>query len=244
MDYLERAQYWSQKIAEFKKTSSASVNKILAEDRRRVEILTQLKEVGWCYVKELESDLKFAILRVEDSNQEEGEFPLKINFPAKFPIEPFKIETHCELELAKSARIRDAYQAYVLKIDQFRPVRQIFEGLETRTRVIEAPLPDLAIWTPSRVIAIAPGICLEITIDPNTFEGVPKFIFLGPENKIKPLMRKITDDIEDYDAEESLADNLEKILGTYNCLEKICTYVPISSSFFLLFRNQFAFTRR
>ena len=217
MDYLERAKFWSQEIEEFKKTSSASVNKILAEDRRRVEIVTQLKELGWTYVKELDSDLKYAILRVEDSNQEEGEFPLKINFPDKFPIEPFKVETLCELELLKSARIRDVYHAYVQKIDQFRPVRQIFEGLESRTRVIEAPFPDQAIWTPMRVIAIAPGICLEITIDPDSFEGVPKFLFFGPDDKIKPLMRKITDDIDDYDSEESLADNLEKILGTdYN----------------------------
>ena len=78
---------------------------------------------------------------------------------------------------------------YVQKVEQYRPIRQVLLGLESRTRVVEAPTEEQALWDPKRIIAIAPGICLEITLDPNDSEAVPKFLFLGPENKIIHLIK-------------------------------------------------------
>ena len=85
-------------------------------------------------------------------------------------------------------------------------------GLESRTRVIEAPTPNQALWDPKRIIAIAPGVCLEITLDPNDSEAIPKFLFLGPENKIIPLIKSMSDNVHKYDSERPLAENLERIL--------------------------------
>ena len=110
-------------------------------------------------------------------------------------------------------RIRDIHQAYVEKVQQYIPIREFFQDLESRARVIEAPQAEQALWQVDRIVAIAPGVCLEIKFDPNDPFGTPCFLLLGANDKIKPLKLSLSENIDKYDAECSLADNIQSILN-------------------------------
>ena len=42
---------------------------------------------------------------------------------------------------------------------------------------------------------------------------MPKFLLLGANDKIKPLKLALAENIDEYDSESSLADNIERILN-------------------------------
>jgi E3 ubiquitin-protein ligase FANCL len=102
----------------------------------------------------------------------------------------------------------------VEKVEQFRPIRHSLAGLEARTRVLEPPPPDQAQWEPRRMVALAPGVCLEVILNPLDPEAVPKIIILGPDRKINLLITALASNIHRYNSEVNLVDNLEKLLDT------------------------------
>ena len=108
-----------------------------------------------------------------------------------------------------SSKICDVYKEYVDKTNQFKPIRQALLELGNRTRVLE---PSTSLWDPKVIVAFAPGVCIEINLDPYNPESVPKILIQGPDRKIQPLLNSLASNIHRYDPEYSLAVNLEKIL--------------------------------
>ena len=108
-----------------------------------------------------------------------------------------------------SSKICDVYKEYVEKTNQFKPIRQALLDLGTHTRVLE---PTSSLWDPKIIVAFAPGVCIEISLDPSNPEAVPKILIQGPDRKIQPLLSALASNIHKYDSEYSLAVNLERIL--------------------------------
>ena len=81
--------------------------------------------------------------------------------------------------------------------------------LGAQTRVLE---PSSSCWDPKVIVAFAPGVCIEIVLDPCNPEAVPKIVIQGPDRKIQPLINSLASNIHKYDPELSLAVNLERIL--------------------------------
>ena len=72
--------------------------------------------------------------------------------------------------------------------------------------------PTSSLWDPKIIVAFAPGVCIEISLDPSNPEAVPKILIQGPDRKIQPLLSALASNIHKYDSEYSLAVNLERIL--------------------------------
>ena len=108
-----------------------------------------------------------------------------------------------------SSKICDVYKEYVEKTNQFKPIRQALSDLGTYTRVLE---PTSSLWDPKIIVAFAPGVCIEISLDPSNPEAVPKILIQGPDRKIQPLLSALASNIHKFDSEYSLAVNLERIL--------------------------------
>ena len=98
MNYSEKARYWSKQIDKFQQEACQDINEILQEDARRLEILTQLSELGWDFVEEIDPELKFIILKVDQDNDD---YPLKLSFPLNFPNEHISVESNCQIEYNK-----------------------------------------------------------------------------------------------------------------------------------------------
>lgn len=82
-------------------------------------------------------------------------------------------------------------------------------SLESQTRVLE---PSSSLWDCKRIIALAPGICLEVTLEPLDPESPPKILIQGPDRKIQPLLNALAANFHRFDPEKSLASNLEAVL--------------------------------
>ena len=74
INYTERSKYWSKKINEFLSDKSrGDINKLLQDNSKRMDIFSQLSELGWKYVSHLDPELKFVILKVKlnDENSDD-----------------------------------------------------------------------------------------------------------------------------------------------------------------------------
>lgn len=195
----------SQKILSEILCSESQIESFLEEDHRRVSIIQQLIEVGFDKISHLDPDLKFVVFGVDD----DPSFDLKVTIPQQFPKEQFQVDPSFEIVLNKSSQLKGVFQDYEEKVRLFKPIKKILFGLETQTRVIEA---SNSLWTTQRIIALAPGICLEITLDPLNPDSPPKILILGPDRKIQPLLNSLASNIHKYDIDLGLATNLERIL--------------------------------
>ena len=67
INYTERSKYWSDKITDLLSDKSrGDIGKLLQENCKRIDIFSQLSELGWKYVSHLDPELKFCSLKLND----------------------------------------------------------------------------------------------------------------------------------------------------------------------------------
>lgn len=197
---------WSEILSNLK-SSKSDVDQFVKEDKRRVSVLSQLSDIGLSKIEDLERDLNFVIFKVDDNNPD---FNLKIDIPSDFPESAFKVDAAAsEIHVDKHTTIKEYFEKHQEKVQQYMPIWQALSGLESRTRVLE---DSKSLWDCKRIIPLAPGICIEIHLDPSEPYSPPKIIILGPDRKIQPLLTSLAANIEQYDPDQNLALNLERIL--------------------------------
>ena len=92
INYTERSKYWSEKINEFLSDKSrGDIGKLLQDNSKKIDIFSQLSELGWNYVSHLDPELKFVILKLNNENTDESQeyscktadegLYLKLSFP-------------------------------------------------------------------------------------------------------------------------------------------------------------------
>ena len=80
-----------------------------------------------------------------------------------------------------SSRLKSVFEDYQRKINQFKPIRQALLLLENQTRVLEN---SFSLWDPKRIIAFAPGICIEITLNPSDPDAPPTILIQVLYNRV------------------------------------------------------------
>ncbi len=199
---------WSQKLREKLANSqqSSEFDALIEDDKRRISLLSQLREVGWDKIRHLDPELDHVTFIID---QDDANLDLAVRIPSKFPSDPFVIDSSLGLNISPKARLSQVLREYSQKVDLYKPIRQVLCGLESKTRVLE---PSTSLWDPKRIVALAPGICVEVTLDPTDPVAAPKILILGPDRKIQPLLAALSVNIGKYDPEVNLALNLERIL--------------------------------
>ena len=197
----EKKAKWNRILTHFSdKFSVDKTTKILQEDFQRISILKELNQVGWKSVFNLDENLEFVILKVND----DPEMNLKLNIPKNYP------KSALEAHGLHAKTIQDIFDQYKSKVEKLIPIKKAFAELESKTRVIESG--NVNIWNHRRIIAYAPGICFEVSLDPEEPYEPPQILILGPDRRIQNLLNALATNLHLYDPDLDLGTNLEQIL--------------------------------
>ena len=144
----------------------------------------------------------------------------------------------------KQYKLIDIYSSFVDNIDKYRPLRRMFRDIDQNTWVLDPadePARKSLEYTYRRV-AISKGVSLQIDLKPDsTPDEIPGLKFLGSDDKVRPLREVLSRNLENYDPDYTLVQNLERILELEFPLqqssmeEQVCTkYISYFVLFFLL----------
>ena len=105
----EKKAKWNRILTHFSdRLSVDKTTKILQEDFQRVSILKELNQIGWKSVFNLNEDLEFVILKVN----EDTEMNLKLNIPKNYP------KSHLEAHGLHAKTIQDIFDQYKSKVEK------------------------------------------------------------------------------------------------------------------------------
>lgn len=201
--------------------------------RRLRKIVVQLQDIGWSKVKSIDKEFKNLRLTYRDEATEKVH-ELTMILPDNYPDEP-PYNMNCQ-ELPPSAlanlftsnrngadrnskpkqyKLIDIYSSFVDNIDKYRPLRRMFRDIDQNTWVLDPadePARKSLEYTYRRV-AISKGVSLQIDLKPDsTPDEIPGLKFLGSDDKVRPLREVLSRNLENYDPDYTLVQNLERIL--------------------------------
>ena len=91
---MGKKEFWSKILHKYREVSSSDCKKRFIEDTRRVSIIHQLNEVGFDNVSEIDQELKYVVLKVDENDPS---LNLKLEIPPGFPLEPFTVDSAAEI---------------------------------------------------------------------------------------------------------------------------------------------------
>lgn len=115
----------------------------------------------------------------------------------------------------KIFELSDIYSNFEKYIEKYRPLRRMLRDLDENTWVLDPPDgPDRKnLEFTYRRVAIAKGVSLQIDLKlDNCVNQMPSLKFLGSEDKIRPLRELLGQNIDKYDSDYTLLQNLEMVL--------------------------------
>ena len=89
-----KKEFWSKLLSKYQEKSLSDCHQRLIENTRRVSIIHQLNEVGFDNVSQLDPELRFVILKVEEND---SSLNLRLEIPTNFPSEPFSVDSAAEI---------------------------------------------------------------------------------------------------------------------------------------------------
>ena len=104
---------------------------------------------------------------------------------------------------------------FVKAIETYRPLRRMLRDLDENTWVLDPPEGSNRknLEYSYRRVVIGKGVSLQIDLKiENCVNQLPSLKFLGSESKIRPLRDILGQNIEKYDPDYTLVQNLEMIL--------------------------------
>ena len=109
----------------------------------------------------------------------------------------------------------DIYFNFVKSIEKYRPLRRMLRDIDENTWVLDPPEESdrMNLEYTYRRVAISKGVSLQIDLKlENCLNQLPSLKFLGPEDKIRPLRELLGQNIDKYDSDYTLVQNLEMVL--------------------------------
>ena len=114
----------------------------------------------------------------------------------------------------KNYRLIDIYSNFVNNIKKYRPLRRMLRDLDENTWTLdppEGPARQSLEYTYRR-IALSKGVSVQVEINPEASDQLPGLKFLGSEEKVCHLRDILGRNLEKYDQDYTLVQNLERIL--------------------------------
>jgi len=178
---------------------------------RSLKVLSELRTVGFNKVSDISQDLN----KVEFSHRDErGKVhKLEILIPPDYPhggLLSAISDIPGNIEVDDTTSFEDIYYSWVENIRLFSPVLSVLAELDMSCWVIDPDPPTTAHLY--RRIALAPSLSIQIEIDPANPSDLPQITCFGPDSKVRPLRSKLLCNADDWDQEDPIIHNLEKIL--------------------------------
>ena len=126
--------------------------------------------------------------------------------------------SECGEESSKTQRkykLMDIYTNFVYNIEKYRPLRRMLRDLDENTWVLDPPDGPArkSLEYTYRRVAISKGVSLQVDIRPDSsLDQLPGIKFLGSDDKVRPLREVLYRNVEKYDHDYTLVQNLERVL--------------------------------
>ena len=107
------------------------------------------------------------------------------------------------------------YSNFVTNIEKYRPLRRMLRDLDENTWVLDPPKGPArkSLEYTYRRVAISKGVSLQIELKPEAFSNqLPGLKFLGSDENVRTLREVLCDNLENYDSDYTLVQNLERVL--------------------------------
>lgn len=107
------------------------------------------------------------------------------------------------------------YSNFVTNIEKYRPLRRMLLDLDENTWVLDPPKgpAQKSLEYTYRRVAISKGVSLQIELKPEAFSNqLPGLKFLGSDENVRTLREVLCDNLENYDSDYTLVQNLERVL--------------------------------
>ena len=109
----------------------------------------------------------------------------------------------------------DIYSNFVCNIEKYRPLRRMLRDLDENTWVLDPPEGPArkSMEYPYRRVVISKGVSMQVDLMlENSINQLPGLKFLGADDKIRPLREILCRNLENYDPDYTLVQNLERVL--------------------------------
>jgi len=111
----------------------------------------------------------------------------------------------------KNSSIADVVKQYEKAFDQYQDLWNVLGDVDANTWVLEPERPSFSITM--RRIALGNHCSLQFNVDPNRPRAVPECNFMGSETTVTPLRDQFNKNLNKWNNQLTLRQNLESILS-------------------------------
>ncbi|XP_074647254.1 E3 ubiquitin-protein ligase FANCL-like isoform X2 [Tubulanus polymorphus] len=171
-------------------------------------LIVDIEEIGWDKLVYVDPDFKDIHLMAKDSRNVRHVIEISVNsrYPADSPT--WKVDLPSRFE--PKFRTEDLYSLFKFQLSQYEEFWKMVEEIDKNTWVLEPEKPTPA--STKRRIALGNNVSIQIDIDPRQPRSLPEFMFLGPEHGTSPLRNALNRNIEKWDPNTPLLENLKSVL--------------------------------
>ncbi|KAK5667597.1 hypothetical protein QVD99_005715 [Batrachochytrium dendrobatidis] len=170
-------------------------------------VLAELSEIGFSRITDM--DGLFQHISIQISDRAGRPHILMIHITPAYPLEPPTCHSDLPMELdpSKIKSIKDAVELHEQAINQYNSLWSELEDLDQQAWIIEKT-------TTTRRIAVGMHCTMTIELNALSPRSAPLAMsFLGPDQAVVELDRKVASIKTEWDCHASVVVNLERLLG-------------------------------
>ncbi|ONK76154.1 uncharacterized protein A4U43_C03F24510 [Asparagus officinalis] len=175
-------------------------------------IYSQIEEVGWEHLLNLEDDLSSLSFRIVDKKGRTHtlEITLPRNYPRSSPSISADVPYICELEWSKNSRLKDIVRQFNKHLEKLQEFWSTMDEIDRSLWVMDPKQPSNA--ASHRRINLGNECYLLLSIDAHNSKSLPECRFLGPNTVIEPLWRNWKKNGRHWKKDKRFDENLATLL--------------------------------
>ncbi|KAK3591555.1 hypothetical protein CHS0354_041597 [Potamilus streckersoni] len=177
------------------------------------QLLADLEQLGWERLVYIDPSFQEIHLQLMDDGNRKH--VLKVQLSNEYPKEKPKCLTELpakfEVHWTASSHLQDIYSQFHHIVSLYQEFWDMMEEIDRNTWVLEPEKPNYS--AVHRRLAISSGASVQIAVDPKHPRVLPECRFLGADQAVSPLRESMGKNIQFWNEDRSLLDNLQMLLG-------------------------------
>ncbi|XP_017400458.1 E3 ubiquitin-protein ligase FANCL isoform X3 [Cebus imitator] len=180
-------------------------------------LIEEIGTLGWDKLVYVDTSFNTIKLKAEDASGREHLVTLKLKakYPAEspdcfvdFPVS-FSASWTPQVNSPQSSLI-SIYSQFLAALESLKAFWDVMDEIDEKTWVLEPEKPPRS--ATARRIALGNNVSINIEVDPKHPTMLPECCFLGADHVVKPLGIKLSRNIQLWDPENSVLQNLKDVL--------------------------------
>lgn len=176
-------------------------------------LITHIETLGWNRLVFI--DPSFQELHMQHVDEQDRKHILRVNIGGQYPKEPPKCHAEIpgkfEVHWTQQSQLIDIYNQFSQCVATYKGFWDMMGEIDKNTWVLEPEKPTYS--AVHRRIAISTNASIQITVDPLQPRTLPECRFLGAEQVVSPLRESMNSNLNMWNEEITLLENLQALLG-------------------------------